>query len=313
MASILDDLKTTWGKPNSLLPRLILINAFVFVFVGIVNIFSPVEFFWKFFQNVAMPTSLSEGNYGNVGYIAPFIYKPWTFITAFFTHKGFGHILYNMLALYWFGMLIRDFLGDRKLLSLYFLGGIAGSVSMLILYNFVPNFMGNAYGLGWGASAAVFAIMVAAATKFPDYNFNLLFIGPVKIKYIVLVLVFLSFTGLKGSNVGGEVAHMAGALIGFIYIRQLHNGTDLGKPILVVSDFLVNFFKPKPKIKVTHRSGSRRATNKAAASPSKKSSKSSADNPPQEEIDAILDKISQSGYDSLTKGEKQKLFNASNK
>ncbi len=313
MASIIDDFKTTWGKPNSLLARLIIVNVLVFVAINIIQILIPLEYFHQFIQNLAMPTSLFEGRGDGALYTNPFIYKPWTFFTAFFTHEAFGHILYNMLALYWFGMLIRDFLGDRKLLSLYFLGGIAGSISMLILYNVVPGF-GGGNGIGYGASAAVLSIMVAAATKFPDYNFNLLFIGPVKIKYIVLVLLFISFTGLKGSNVGGEVAHMAGALIGFVYIRQLHNGTDLGKPILTVSDFLVNFFKPKPKIKVTHRSGSRRAAKKTNASAGRKPSKSSSvDEPPQEEIDAILDKISQSGYDSLSKDEKQKLFNASNK
>lgn len=312
MASILDDLKTTWGKPNSLLARLILVNVFVFLAVNIIGFFIPKEYYHQFIQNLAMPTSLLEGRGSDSLYTYPFIYKPWTFFTAFFTHFGFRHILFNMLTLYWFGMLIRDFLGDRKLLSIYFLGGIAGSLSMLILFNLIPGF-GGGNGIGYGASAAVFAVMVAAATKFPDYNFNLLFIGPVKIKYIVLVLLFLSFTGLKGDNVGGEVAHMAGALIGFLYIRQLHNGTDLGKPVLTVSDFLVNFFKPKPKIKVTHRSGSRRASKKATASAGRSSSKSNMDEPPQEEIDAILDKISQSGYDSLSKDEKQKLFNASNK
>jgi len=312
MASILDDLKYTWRKPNSLLARFILINVFVFVFVNIVRIFMPEGYFWPFFQNLAMPTSLYMDGFGSMGDLSPFIYKPWTFFTAFFTHEGFGHILYNMLALYWFGMLVRDFMGDRKLLSLYFLGGIAGSLSMLILYNLVPSFRESAYGLGWGASAAVFAIMVAAATKFPDYNFNLLFIGPVKIKYIVLVLVFLSFTGLKGSNVGGEVAHLAGTLIGFIYVRQLNQGRDLGRPILATSDFIVRLFKPKPKIKVTHRSGRRRATKKTTMK-SKGSNTSGIVDPPQEEIDAILDKISQSGYESLSKDEKQKLFNASNK
>ena len=137
MASIIDDLKTTWGKPNSVLARLILVNAFVFIAINIIRLFIPADFYHQFLQNLAMPTSLIDrglnvsGNYPN-----PFVLKQWTFFTAFFTHEGFGHILYNMLALYWFGMLIRDFLGDRKLLSLYFLGGIAGSISMLILYNF---------------------------------------------------------------------------------------------------------------------------------------------------------------------------------
>ena len=321
MASFLDDLRHNWQKPNSLLTRFILINVFVFVLINIVRIFVSVEPYYAFFQNLAMPTSLLEGDYIKVPtkegildiYIYPIIYKPWTFFTAFFTHEGFGHILYNMLALYWFGRLIRDFLGDRKLFALYFLGGIAGSLSMLILYNLIPNFRADAVGLGLGASAAVFAIMVAAATKFPEYQFNLLFFGPVRIKYIVLVLVLLSFFGLKGSNVGGEVAHLSGTLIGFLYIRQLHKGVDIGAPVLAVSDFIMNLFKPRPKIKVTHRSGKRRATGKSTSRRSSKSSSGGVDNPPQEEIDAILDKISQSGYDSLTKDEKQKLFNASNR
>ncbi len=306
MGSILDDLKHTWGKPNPLMARLILINVFVFIFINIIWLLTPESFYAEVFKNFAMPTALFSEYHSNL-----FIYKPWTFITAFFTHKSFGHILYNMLGLYWFGSILRDFLGDRKLLGVYMIGGMVGSLSMLVLFNLVPYFAGS-NGIGLGASAAVFAIAAAAATKFPDYKLNLMFIGPVKIQYIVLVYVFLSFLGLKADNVGGEVAHLAGALIGFIYIKQLDKGIDLGSPILSVIDFGASFFKPKSKIKVSHRGAKRTASKKSTFSSKKKTNDLVVESD-QDEIDAILDKISQSGYESLTKEEKQKLFNASNK
>ena len=158
-----------------------------------------------------------------------------------------------------------------------------------------------------GASAAVTAIIVAAATLLPDYTFMLILLGPVKIKWIAVVVVIISIAGLNGGNPGGEVTHLGGALIGFVFVRQLKAGRDMGRPVQAVGDWFGRLFTRQPAMKVTHRAtvaapGGRNAVSGKASAP--------ATTPP-EEVDLILDKISRSGYESLSKDEKQKLFRAS--
>jgi hypothetical protein len=155
-----------------------------------------------------------------------------------------------------------------------------------------------------GASAAVYAMTVAAATLMPNYSFHLLFFGPVRIKYIALFYIIISFMGSVGGNAGGNIAHLGGALIGYVYIKQLQSGNDIGKWVIGLMDFFKSFFTKQSNIKVTHKSN--RATSRG-------SSKNTNSQPEQAEIDSILDKISQSGYESLSQAEKQKLFNASKK
>ena len=152
-----------------------------------------------------------------------------------------------------------------------------------------------------GASGAIFAIMVGAATLLPDYTFFLFFLGPVRIKYIAAFYIIMSFIGTTGYNAGGNIAHLGGALIGFVYIKQLQAGVNWGGWITSFIDWVKNLFKPRAKVKVTYR----KAEPKEKSSSPKKAS--------QEEIDAILDKISDRGYESLSKDEKEKLFNASKK
>ena len=154
-----------------------------------------------------------------------------------------------------------------------------------------------------GASAAVYAIVAGTAVLMPNYTFYLLFLGPVKIKYIAGFYIVISFLGSVGGNAGGNIAHLGGALMGFIYIKQLQVGVNWGGWITMTLDWLKDLFRAKPKVKVTYR--------KADGEPRKKSS--GAMKASQEEIDSILDKISERGYESLTSDEKEKLFNASKK
>lgn len=201
-----------------------------------------------------------------------------------------------------------DFLGNDRLISLYVIGGIIGGLFYMLIYNIIPFYADRVDGsLMLGASAGVFAVVVGAATFMPNHTFFLLFLGPVRIKYIAFFYVLLSLSRTIGSNAGGELAHIGGAVVGFFFIKQLQQGNDLGTSVIQVIDWFKNLFKPSPKIKVTHRGN---AKTKAS---SKKSSTAKASKTEQEEIDAILDKISEKGYDSLTKDEKQKLFNASKK
>jgi len=197
-----------------------------------------------------------------------------------------------MLWLYWFGQIFEEYLGNNRTLGLYFMGGIAGAILFILSYNTLPFFTHqNAayFSTLAGASAGVMAIMIATATLLPNYAISLIFIGPVKLKWLALFFVILDFLGIAGSNAGGELSHLGGALMGFVYIKQLQRGHDWVGTI-------ANLFKPKPKLKVV----------------SKNTSKSSNDLPRQEDIDLILDKISKSGYDSLSKQEKEILFRASN-
>jgi len=238
---------------------------------------------------------------------ADFLSHPWTLITYAFGHDWLGvwHIIGNMLALYWFGKLFIEYLGNDKLIAVYVLGALAGGIVYLLAFNFVPFFVARATFPGLiGASAAVFAVMMAIVTLIPDYTFFLMLLGPVKIKYIALFYIVVSFIGTIGANDGGNIAHLGGLLIGFVYTKQLQAGVNWGGWITATLDWVRGLTKPSPKVKVTYRK-----TEPAQRSTSKQSFNKAT----QEEIDAILDKISDKGYESLTKEEKEKLFNASKK
>src|SRR5690606_29429054 len=135
----------------------------------------------------------------------------WSIITYMFLHEGFFHILFNMLFLYWFGLLVNEYLGSRKLVNLYILGGLAGGLFFLLIYNIAPFFSDQVQGaLMLGASAGVYAIVVGAATLTPNTSFHLILLGPVKIKYIAIFYVLVAFANSSGSNAGGELAHLGG-------------------------------------------------------------------------------------------------------
>jgi len=301
MNGFIDDLKNTFNKPGNMLPQLIIINVGVFVILGILMVFSyfsGLNIFNLVYNQLAIPAEFSQ-----------FIMKPWTIITYAFVHSmgDIFHILFNMLFLYWFGRLIVEYLGSNKLLGLYIWGAITGAVIYLLAYNFMPVFRDISQVRMVGASAAVYAVMVGAATLLPDFRFFLLFLGPVKIKYIALFSIVLSFIGTAGSNAGGNIAHLGGAFIGYVIIIQLKQGNDWTKPVVSTVEGIKNLFRPKPKIKVSHSSGKRTSTS------SRGSSGTSSTKVDQHEIDRILDKISERGYESLSKEEKEKLFNASRK
>ena len=302
--SILDDFKNAWNKPNNAPAQLIIINVVIFLVLGLLMVVSRVAGIDSVFQIVynqfSIPPTLAE-----------FITRPWTILTYAFAHSlsGIFHILFNMMVFYWFSKLILEFLGNNKVISIYILGALAGGVAYLLVYNLIPFYQDQAPGISGmvGASAAVYAIVVAAAVFMPNYTFFMLFIGPVRIKYIAAFYVVVSFLGSTGGNAGGNIAHLGGALIGWLYISQLRSGTDLGAWIIGFINWVKSFFVATPKIKVTHRSAPKQSRPRTSASTS------SGGKTEQEEIDAILDKISHSGYDSLSKEEKQKLFNASKK
>lgn len=294
-----NDFKSAFQRHNNAHAQLIIINVVIFLvigFISVVGVIASASAIPDFiYQQFTIPPTIAE-----------YLTRPWTLITYMFAHSRYDifHILFNMLALYWFGKLFVEYLGSDKLIAVYVLGGLAGGLLYLLMFNTVPFFVERSGFSGMvGASAAVFAIIVATATLLPDYTFHLLFFGPVRIKYIALFYVVLSFLGTTQENAGGNIAHLGGALMGFVYIKQLQAGVNWGGWITITLDWFKDLFKPKRNVKVTYRKEEKRSSSKPSG-PSKAS---------QAEIDAILDKISDRGYESLTKEEKEKLFNASKK
>lgn len=294
-----DEFKNAFQKPNNAHVQLIIINVIVFLLLAVVKVFSTAsgnaDVFELIHAQLAIPAPFFS-----------FLSKPWTIITYAFVHdmSDIFHILFNMLVFYWFGKLFIEYLGSDKLIAIYILGFIAGGVSYLLVYNTIPFYeaLTPLHGMV-GASAAVYAVLVATAVLLPDYTFFLMFLGPIKIKYIAMFYIVISFIGSIGGNAGGNIAHLGGTLMGFIYIKQLQAGVNWGGWITTVLDSFKGLFGSQPKVKVTYRK----------TEPKTHQSTSKASKASQDEIDSILDKISDRGYESLSKEEKEKLFNASKK
>ncbi|MDL5046390.1 rhomboid family intramembrane serine protease [Oscillatoria amoena NRMC-F 0135] len=293
---MLEEFRNAFQRHNNAHVQLIIINVTVFLLLVSIDLVTWMTGTENFFQQVYRQFSIPSG-------YTEFFSRPWTLITYMFSHSVWDifHILFNMLVLYWFGRVFVEYLGSDKLIALYILGGLTGGISYLLLYNINPAFFGRAEMVG--ASGAIYAIVVGTAVLLPNYTFYLLFFGPVRIKYIAIFYVVLSVLYVRqGVNLGGNIAHLGGAFIGFVYMKQLQSGVNWGGWIISTIEWLRNLFTSKPKVKVTYRSDDVKASKKQQAS-----------KVPQEEIDAILDKISDRGYESLTKEEKEKLFNASKK
>ncbi|MDO9580092.1 MAG: rhomboid family intramembrane serine protease [Bacteroidales bacterium] len=292
--SIWDDIKKTFRNGNNL-SRLIYVNIAVFILITIVAVIG-------FLINNPVISSTSLDLFSVPASFKSLLLRPWTLITYMFVHKDILHILFNMLWLYWFGKIFLEYLDQRKLVSVYLLGGINGAIVYILSFNIFPAFTGVvAESMAIGASASVMAIVIAIAVYVPDYTIQLLLLGRVKIKYMALAIFVLTSVMDFSVNSGGKLAHIGGALFGYLYSINLKQGRDIGKGFNKIIDFLVTLFKPKPKLKVTHR--------KAATDYEYNKIKTEH----QSRINSILDKISKGGYDSLTKEEKETLFNESQK
>ena len=285
---IIEDFKKAWSKEDNGLIKIILINIIIFVSISILEVFITLSGGGSLIRVVINKLMLPAS-------FTTFILQPWSLISYFFLHLSFGHILWNMLFLYWFGKIIHDNIGNNAVISLYILGGIIGGLSYMALFNIIP-FYGDrvSESLMLGASGGVFSIVAGSATLLPNYTFYLLFLGPVRIKYIALFYILLSFFDVTGSNAGGEIAHIGGALIGYLFIKQLQKGVNMGDGVIKI----INLFNRKNSSKKEKEFTINKETSFDIS---------------QDEIDKILDKISESGYSSLSKKEKEKLFNASKK
>ena len=292
MNKIWEDIKRTF-KDGGVLIQLIYVNVAIFFLVNILDVilmlvlpgngiyFSLVNWF-------AVPSGLHA-----------LVFKPWTPFTYMLLHKDFMHILFNMLWLYWFGKLFIHFIGEKKLLSVYVYGGLSGAALFIVMYNLIPYFAPVAnFSIALGASASIMAIVVAVSFFKPDYQINLMFIGPVKLMYVGLITIALDIMFMFGSNAGGHLAHLGGALFGYFYIKSYRDGKDWSVGFNKFADKVIAFFKPKDKMKVSYKKDIPK--NDWDYNASKKKN--------QKETDRILDKISKHGYGSLSKKEKDFLF-----
>jgi len=292
MGNILNNLKQEFKK-GTILNKLIYINVGVFLLFSILGVLS---FMFQYdisplLNKLYLPAENSR-----------LISQPWTFITYMFLHSGFMHLLFNMLWLHFGGKIFLQYLSPKQLLSTYILGGISGGILFVIAYNYLPSlqvYLDGAQALG--ASASVLAIIVAIATYTPNYSVQLPFIGFVKLKHIAIFTVALDIISIPKGNTGGHIAHIGGAIFGYIYIKQLQKGNDFSTGFSNFFERLVNTFKHKSKLKTVH---------KRAKTDYEFNSEKSAQ---QKEIDKVLEKISKSGYESLSKEEKATLFSASKK
>jgi hypothetical protein len=206
-----------------------------------------------------------------------------------------------MLWLYWLGNIFTDFLGNKRVLPVYLMGSMAGGILYMLAYNLLPVLRPEVdSAICIGASAGVLAIVIAAATQVPDYTVFLMFIGPVKLKWIALITILLDIVSLPSENAGGHIAHLGGALFGFVFVKQLQNGNDWTTLLNRFFDWTINAFQKKPGMRVSY------------SFPDKKQKRTEkVRDQKQERLDAILDKIAKNGYESLTKEEKEFLFDAS--
>ena len=264
-----------------------LIGLLIFFFTGVSG--SSMVAYW-----LALPADFGQ-----------LILKPWSIITYMFLHEGFLHIAFNMLILYFGGQIFLQFLDAKKLIGTYILGGISGGLLFILTFNIFPVFNEIVSGaLALGASASVMAVLIAIAAYVPNYSIRLMLLGNVKLKYIALFYVIMDIISIPQGNAGGHIAHLGGAFFGLYFVYRLRNGKDITIGVNRLLNYIAHLFSSKRKMKVVYKNPGK--TKSDVAYNAQKAAN-------QQKIDAILDKISKSGYDSLSKEEKAILFDASKK
>ncbi len=294
---IIDDLKHQY-KTGTALIKFIFINVAVFILVHLIGLLiffftgvsgSSMVAYW-----LALPADFGQ-----------LILKPWSIITYMFLHEGFLHIAFNMLILYFGGQIFLQFLDAKKLIGTYILGGISGGLLFILTFNIFPVFNEIVSGaLALGASASVMAVLIAIAAYVPNYSIRLMLLGNVKLKYIALFYVIMDIISIPQGNAGGHIAHLGGAFFGLYFVYRLRNGKDITIGVNRLLNYIAHLFSSKRKMKVVYKNPGK--TKSDVAYNAQKAAN-------QQKIDAILDKISKSGYDSLSKEEKAILFDASKK
>ncbi|NNF19581.1 MAG: rhomboid family intramembrane serine protease [Flavobacteriaceae bacterium] len=274
----------------SIAEKLIAINVAIFLVNGLVTFLMgmPADAIMRWFE---LPKDFND-----------FIVQPWGLVSYSFFHAGLWHLFWNMIMLYFSARIFLNLFGPRRFTNVYFLGVIAGGLMFLLSYNVFPAFSGINSSL-IGASAGVTAVLIFVCTYIPNQEVRLLFFN-VKLWYIGVFFVLMDLVQIPMGNAGGHIAHLGGALLGYIYARQLLHGKDIGEGFSNTLDGIGNMFRKRDK-KVPLRTVYRRKT--GGKKPTKEQYDKEAT---QRKIDGILDKISKSGYESLSQAEKDFLFKA---
>ena len=271
---------------RNIVEKIIVINIVLFV---LTYLFNTLSFLFNVEQNLIVEWFSLQPDFDIL------LFRPWTILSYGFLHIGFFHIVFNLLFLFYFGNLFLDFFNAKQFLVYYLLGIVAGGFIYMLAYNYLPALKTQQTVL-LGASAGVMAIVIGISSHIPQYSLHFRFIGKVKLLYLAIGMVVLDLIQIPAGNAGGHLAHLGGALLGYLMTAYFGQGTQL---IL----WLGTLFGPKEKtpLKTVYK-------NKKEA-PQRKQTK----NENQARIDNILDKISKSGYNTLTKEEKDFLFNQGKK
>jgi len=306
--SLIEELKFNFRTGGTLI-RLIFINISVFILFGLTGL---IAYLFKLPALANLPDLFSVP-----ASFYSLIQKPWTPISYMFIHQDIFHVLGNMLMLYFGGRLFTEFLGNARIFPVYLMGGLFGAVLFIAAFNALPAFEGMRNGaIALGASASVLAVFFAIASYLPNYQVNLFIIGFVKLKWVALILLVFDLISINKGNPGGHIAHIGGALFGYLYAMQLRKGNDLGKPIMRMTLSLQSLFRKKTappharafkQVVIDIKNPGERVTRSVNNNIDSNSTIKSR----QEIIDEILDKISRSGYESLTKEEKETIFRIS--
>ena len=311
MNDIISRLKANFKSGNTLI-KLIYLNVGLFIFCVLLEIIAnlmgvDIERFFELFE------APSNFHY--------WLYHPWCLLTYMFMHAGVTHILFNMIALYWFGSLFLKYYSQQQLVATYVISGLGGAIIFALAYNIFPLYadeVGSAHLLG--ASASIMGITIAAALRAPNVELRLLFLGNIKVKWLAAIMVAISFFGITKGNAGGEISHLGGALFGYLYVLSLRRGLDLGRPVTQAINWMVNLFKPHHPDEVKYKPVFRSSKHKKRSKNStpdvetprftdEEYNKEKAEN--NAVVDAILEKVKRSGYDSLSEKEKRILFDRS--
>ena len=272
--------------------KLILINVICFVL--------PL-FLKTLFYLFNIPSNVMIGWFELSAEWSDLLFKPWTIFTYSFMHSGFFHLFWNMYLLYFASRLFLNLFSPRTFFNVYFLGVLLGGLTFMLSYSVFPAFQ-YASPIMVGASAGVMAVLIFMATYSPDLEVRIIFFN-VKLRYLGIAFVLLDVIQIPYGNAGGHLAHLGGAALGYLYVKRLVQGVDIGLPFENFTNRVLNLFKKQSKLKTVHK-------RKASSNSKKKVTTQGVD---QSKIDSILDKISKSGYDSLTQKEKDFLFQAGKK
>jgi membrane associated rhomboid family serine protease len=313
MAGIIDDFTGAFSKRNNSLVQLLLINVAVFVFLLLLQVcfllFDKKEYYETLAENLSLPSNLRL-----------LLIRPWSLFTHFFVNKGFFSTFFNLLNIYFFGRIIAEYLNSRRVLNLYIYGGLAAAVVVLIAFNSIPYYQAykvNTYYAG--TTGPAFALLIATVTLLPDYTVSLFLIGPMRLKYLVLIYPIFSVVSIVSDTSKADImgqthfwAMIGGAIIGYSYVTLLRRGHDIGNPLNSVLDFIRSLFTEDTSTQAPQRVPV--SSGNTTRRESFMSILQTKDTPISEhEIDQILDKISETGYESLNKDEKIILFKYSQK